>query len=110
MNLLPASVSEGYRLESPSGLFKATRVCSGLHLLTVYPPDEELTDGSHEAIGALDVGHVATVRDEGERAFLEARERLSSLGFREHPVSGSPHDECRDFQGRETVYQHLALA
>jgi len=53
---------------------------------------------------------VATVRDEGERAFLEARERLSSLGFREHPVSGSPHDECRDFQGRETVYQHLALA
>src|SRR5215212_7054955 len=110
MNLLPASVSEGYRLESQSGLFKVTRVCSGLHLSTVYPPDEELTDGSHEAIGALDVGHVPAVRDEGERAFLQTRNRDSRLGFREHPVSGSPHEERRDLQGRETVHQHLALA
>src|SRR5829696_7072583 len=116
MNLLPASVSEGTWLASPSGLFKATRgffgspPSQGLHLSTVYPPDEELTDGSHEAIRALDVWHVAAVRDEGERAFLQTRNRDTRLGFREHPVSGSPHDERRDLQGRETVHQHLALA
>ena len=30
------------------------------------PPDEELVEGCQEAVGALDVGHVAAVRDEGE--------------------------------------------
>jgi hypothetical protein len=74
------------------------------------PSGEEPFEGWQEAIRTLDVGHMATVRDEGERASLEARERLPSLGFRERPVSGSPHDERRDLQGREAFYQNLALA
>jgi hypothetical protein len=60
-------------------------------------------------IGALDVGHVATLRDEGERAFPEARDRLSCLGLRKHPVAFPPHHERRDLQGREKVHHHLAL-
>jgi hypothetical protein len=76
----------------------------------MHPSGEEPFEGWQEAIRTLDVGNMATVRNKGKRAFLEARERLSSLGPREHPVSGSPHDERRYLQGREAFYQHLALA
>jgi hypothetical protein len=76
-----------------------------VHLL-----EEELVEGSQVAIRTLDVGHVATVGDEGERTFLEAGDRPLGLGAREHTVALSPHDERRYLQGRETVHQHLALA
>ena len=61
-----------------------------MHLL-----EEESVEGSQKAIGALDVGHVAAVRDEGERTFLEAGDRPLGLGAREHAVALSPNDERR---------------
>jgi hypothetical protein len=76
-----------------------------VHLL-----EEELVEDRQEVIGALDVGHVAAVRDEGERTVLEAGDRPLGPGAREHTVALSPHDERRYLQGRETVHQHLALA
>jgi hypothetical protein len=53
----------------------------------LHLPHEEPVEGRQEAIGALDVGHVATVRDHGERTFPQAVDRLPRVGLREHPVA-----------------------
>src|SRR5215218_1924573 len=71
---------------------------SGLHRLTVHPLGEEPVEGSQEAVGALDVGHVAAVGNEGERTFPEADYRLLGLKAREHPVAFPPNHERRDLQ------------
>jgi hypothetical protein len=76
----------------------------------VCPPDEEPVEGCQEVIGALYVGHVSTIGDEGERTFPEADDRLSCVRLREHPVARPPNDERRDLKRSQSVHQHLALA
>jgi len=61
----------------------------------MYPCGEKPFEGWQEAIRTLDVGQMATVRDEGERAFLKASDRPLGLGAREHPVAFPPHHERR---------------
>jgi hypothetical protein len=70
---------------------------------------EEPVEDGNEAIGLLDVGQVAAVRDELERALSEAGERFSRLRGREHPLGCTPNDERRHLQAGKPVQQHLAL-
>src|SRR5215208_5957933 len=77
--------------------------------LSVAHLSREPLDGRDERFGALDVGQMAAVGHELKVSFLNASYRVSCLGFREHPVASSPHDECWHLQERETVHQHLVL-
>jgi len=70
---------------------------------------KELSEGCHEQIGTLDVGHVAAVGNEGQGAVWETSNRVPCLGLREHWVAGSPHDERWDLKARKLTQQYLAL-
>ena len=56
------------------------------------------------------MGHVTTVRDEGERTFWEVCDRFSRWSLREHPLPCPPNKERRDLQTGQSVNKHLALA
>lgn len=70
---------------------------------------EEPAEGSNEAVGLLDVGQMAAVRDNFEGAFSETSNGVLRLRDGEYPVGFAPDNERRDLQTGELIQQHLAL-
>ena len=70
---------------------------------------QEPIEGRHEPLGLLDLRQVTALGEDLEEAVLEAVDRPVGLADGEHPVAGSPQDECRNPQFGKSVHQHLAL-